>query len=101
MPDPTNAIRPEFTIPKLNAAGFESLAEVSAIFNHAMNQLDQIFTEIQGEITAVVPGGGLLSNGGNIGRERALVVTKMQEAMSWARIAVAKDPRLQHVDVSK
>jgi hypothetical protein len=90
-----NDIRSEFAVPRLNAAGFEALAEVSEIFNHAMNRLDQIFTEIQGEITAAVPGGGLPSNGANIGRERVLVVTKLQEAMSWARIAVARDPRVQ------
>lgn len=101
MPNPTNAVRPEFAIPRLNAAGFEALIEVSEIFNTAMDRLDQIFAEIQGEITAVVPGGGLLSNGANVGRERALVVTKMQEAMSWARIAVAKDPRAQIVEHAK
>jgi hypothetical protein len=85
-------LRPEFEVPRLNAAGFEALVEVGRIFSTAMDQLDQLFTEIERAVpTSTVPNAPRVML---VARERALVVTKMQEAMSWARLAVAKDPRV-------
>lgn len=67
--------RPEFDVHVLNPAGLARAREIAVVFSEALTKLE-----------ALVPPG----------RERALVVTKLQEAAFFAKrgIAVDKDNQL-------
>lgn len=67
-------IRPEFKYHQLNDAGVE-----------ACNKIREGFTSLLGLVEATIPAG----------RERSLVVTKLQEACSWAVRGAATQPQNQ------
>lgn len=69
-----NKIRPEFQYHELNEAGIA-----------ACNSIRGAFTTLLDTVEATVP----------IGRERSLVVTKLQEACTWAVRAAAVQPSSQ------
>lgn len=68
------AIRSEFQVHMLNDRGVELANAIAEVFSSALDTLDKI----------VPPG-----------RERSLVVTKLQEAAFWAKRGVAVNPELQ------
>lgn len=68
------AIRSEFQVHMLNEAGVERANGIAEIFSSTLDAIDKI----------VPPG-----------RERSLVVTKLQEAAFWAKRGVAINPELQ------
>jgi hypothetical protein len=70
------AIRPEFQAFRLNDHGKQLAHAASEIFTEALNKLD-----------------GLL--GDQQGRERALMVTTLQQAAFWARRALSVQPSNQ------
>lgn len=67
-------IRPEFQYHELNQAGIEACGILRAAF-----------TELLTTVEATIPAG----------RERSLVVTKLQEACTWAVRAAAIQPQNQ------
>lgn len=64
-------MRAEFTVRMLNERGTALAADVAEVFSDVLTKLE-----------AIVPQG----------RERALVVTKMQEAAFFAKRGIALDP---------
>jgi len=67
-------IRQEFNVHLLNAYGIAMAQQLAEIFSHALQ-----------DIEAIVPAG----------RERALVVTKLQEAAFFAKRGMALQPEMQ------
>jgi len=67
-------MRDEFQVHMLNDTGIAAATQLGEIFSEALTKID-----------ALVPPG----------RERALVVTKMQEASYWAKRAIAVVPTNQ------
>lgn len=70
------AIRDEFRVHILNERGLQTVAALAEIFSDTLNRIE---TRIPA------------------GRERALVITKLQEAAFFAKRAIAADP-LNQVD---
>lgn len=66
----TTSIRPEFAVHLLNDQGIAKATELGEIFSEALAEIEQL-----------VPAG----------RERALVVTKLQEAAFFAKRGIAVD----------
>lgn len=71
-------IRPEFQYHTLNQTGID-----------ACTKIREGFTSLLDLVEATVPSG----------RERALVVTKLQEACNWAVRAAAVQPANQELDI--
>ena len=67
-------MRQEFQVHMLNEAGIAKATKLGEIFSTALDQVE-----------AIVPAG----------RERALVVTKLQEASFFAKRGIAVDPANQ------
>ncbi len=67
-------IRPEFSVHLLNDAGLTKASALATIFAEALSRIEE-----------VVP----------VGRERALVITKLQEACFFAKRGMALDPANQ------
>jgi len=67
-------IRPEFTYHSLNTTGAEECNKIRAAFSALLSEVEQ-----------TIPAG----------RERSLVVTKLQEACRWAVTAAAQKPENQ------
>lgn len=68
------AIRSEFQVHMLNERGVEVASAIAEVFSATLDTIDKL----------VPPG-----------RERSLVVTKLQEAAFWAKRGVAVNPELQ------
>jgi len=67
-------MRPEFQVHLLNAQGLNRAKELGEVFSDALDNIE-----------VLIPAG----------RDRALVITKMQEASYFAKRAIAADPANQ------
>lgn len=70
-------MRQEFQVHRLNESGMEKAVELAEIFSRALDQIETILVS-------------------SPGRERALVITKLQEASFFAKRALALDPMQVH-----
>jgi hypothetical protein len=71
----------EFDVHRLNALGLEKAGKVAGVFERALADLNAIFAPV------LAP--GEVPNTAFAAREKALIVTKMQEACFFAKRVVA------------
>lgn len=75
-----------FKVHRLNAEGLKSAEQIALVFSKALFEIEGLMAPVY-VVDVAAPG--------EVGRLKAIVATKLQEACFFAKRAVALDPAMQ------